>query len=94
MDARCKFSRPPGVPCGLPAPHRWGPLDLCCSHFDELVTAMFDLQSAVRDRRHEDLIKIFEEGTKRSSLAEGSTCEEKWTPRIHIIDEKKKTGES
>jgi hypothetical protein len=93
MDALCKFSKTAGVPCGLPAPHKWGPLDLCCGHFDELVTAMFEIKGTLEDRQHEDFMKIYEDRTNKSSLAEGSTCEEKWTPRIHVIDEKKKPGD-
>jgi hypothetical protein len=74
MDARCKFTRIPGVPCGLPAPHKWGPIDLCCEHFDELVTAMFEIKGAIQDRQHQDFVKIYEERTHKSSLADGAEC--------------------
>lgn len=89
MDAFCKFSQAVGVPCGLPAAHKWGPLDLCCSHFDELVTAMFEIKGAVQDRAHQDFVRIYEERTHRSSFTEGSTCE---TKKVTPID--KKPGES
>jgi hypothetical protein len=81
MEKVCGFSKTAGVPCGLPAPHKWGPLDLCCGHFDELVTAMFEIKGAIQDRQHQDFVRIYEERTHKSSLAEGSTC----NARPHIV---------
>jgi hypothetical protein len=65
MGKLCGFSKTPGVPCGAPAPHQWGSLDLCCSHFDELVTAMFEIKGIVQDRQHQDFVRIYEQRTQR-----------------------------
>jgi len=75
MDALCRFSTERGTVCGLPAPHRWGGLDLCCGHFDELVTAMFDIKGEVQDRQHQEFVRIFEERTHHSATIEGATCD-------------------
>lgn len=77
----CQFSREVGVECRARANHQWGPLFFCCEHFDELVTAMFEIRGAMLDRQHADFVRIYEERTHKSSLAEGSACEEAKGPR-------------
>lgn len=71
----CKFSRQPGgVVCGDPAPHIWGGLRLCCEHFDQLVTAMFEIRGLIHDRQHQDFVNIYEARTQKSATIEGARC--------------------
>jgi hypothetical protein len=71
----CKFTRQPGTEtCGQPAPHIWGALRLCCEHFDQLVTAMFEIRGLIHDRQHKDFLRTYEERTQRSATIEGAPC--------------------
>lgn len=86
----CQFSREVGIECRARANHQWGPLYLCCRHFDELVTAMFEIRDLAAERQHKDFVRIYEERTHKSSQAEGSACGEAKGPRegrVHGEDE-------
>jgi hypothetical protein len=70
----CGFHDRIGHVCGKPAPHMWGSLRMCCGHFDDLVEAMFEIRDAVREREHQDFMKIYESRTHKSSLAKEANC--------------------
>jgi hypothetical protein len=90
MGHLCEFSVVPGRKCGAPAPHLWGGLHLCCSHFDGLVATMSELREAIHDRIHQDFVENHDLPTHQSA-------------RLHVvpnrtytqkIDPEKKSGDT
>lgn len=63
----CGMKKMDGHPCGSIATHHWGPVLLCCPHFDEFIISMFDLAEEVRRRRHSDLVTYFESQRQQAS---------------------------
>ena len=61
---------------------------MCCGHFDDLVSAMFELREAVRERQHQDFVAIYEGRTYKNALAEGAKCE---SILPHVVPKKKDT---
>jgi hypothetical protein len=93
-DPKCQFHRDvTGAECGRPAPHLWGPLRLCCGHFDDLVTAMFEIRGLIHDRQHQDFVDIYEARTHKSATAEGAHCEPTIESVKPFIVPKKKEGD-
>lgn len=87
MPEKCFAKTLDGSECPDLAVHWWGTTTnrvcYCCAHFSVLVQGIFDLQEAVRNRRHEDLVKLFEDNARHSSKLLGMMCR----------DEKKTEGE-
>jgi hypothetical protein len=61
--------------CGQAATHEWGKVRFCCRHFDGLIIALYDLNEAVSERRHTDLVEIYEENMKRTSRLTDVLCQ-------------------
>lgn len=74
MRIPCAMKNADGSPCHVPAVHHWGPVNCCCEHFSRLVEGIYDLQKAVSERRHQDLVKHFEESSKHNSRIQGLMC--------------------
>lgn len=79
-EPTCEFHDRVGHICGKPAPHVWGSLRMCCGHFDDLIEAMFEIRDAVRDREHQDFVKIYEDRTHKSAFLRGAHCDAKKKP--------------
>lgn len=73
----CTFRNPDKTVCGKPAFHNWGPVLMCCDHFDAFVAGMLDLNEAIRDRRHSDFVAEYAKKTQRASVIPGADCDSK-----------------
>jgi hypothetical protein len=47
----------------------------CCDHFSEFIVTLYDLEAAVADRRHVELVKMYEDNVKHLSRLTGTECE-------------------
>jgi hypothetical protein len=73
----CDAREAPGVRCNQRAGHFWSGTYFCCRHFDKFIAAVFEINMAVAESRHADLVRMLEESTKRySRLKTGCTLNE------------------
>jgi hypothetical protein len=77
MGLQCEMKMPDGSRCPELAVHHWGPVNFCCPHFDDLVMALYDLQGAVSENRHEALVQLYEQNSKHLSRMADLHCPEK-----------------
>ena len=61
--------------CGKPGTHLWGRAPFCCPHFDKLVEDIFGIQEDIAVRRHDLLVRYFENQLGRSTKMPGTKCE-------------------
>jgi hypothetical protein len=71
MGGNCDFTQADKSPCTNPATHHWGPVKMCCRHFDQFASGLLDLKDAVRAPRHLEIVEEYNRQTHRSSSIEG-----------------------
>ena len=78
----CTFRNPDKRECGNPASHKWGPVAMCCDHFDQFVAGLLDLKDAITERRHIDIVEEYNRRMKpfNQSTAIGTDCKAKKKP--------------
>lgn len=85
MDFQCTAKKTDRTRCEKPATHYWGSeineaqrTYFCCEHFSLLVREIFDLDEAVdisrAERRHTELVKLYENKTQRLSRLLDKMC--------------------
>lgn len=71
----CAFKNPDKSACANPAAHNWGPVLMCCHHFDLFVGSLLDLNEAIQRRRHTDFVDEYARQCQRASLLPGAKCD-------------------
>lgn len=71
----CVFKNPDKSECLKPATHHWGPVEMCCDHFDLFVDGLLDLKDAIQERRHTEIVEEYNRKCKRPSVLPGAPCD-------------------
>jgi hypothetical protein len=64
-----------GSPCPFPATHYWGPVKMCCRHFDFFVHGgLFNRDAMVPLGSHIDIVREYNEKCERDSILPDADC--------------------
>lgn len=71
---KCDFRMADGTDCPVPASHFWGPVKMCCTHFEEFTDGLLDQRRLPAKPRHIDIVEEYNRQTQRNSLIPGTKC--------------------
>jgi hypothetical protein len=70
-----------GSECPVPASHFWGPVKMCCTHFEEFTAGLIDTAKLPQKPRHIDIVEEYNRQRRKAdetfttSLIPGTKCE-------------------
>jgi hypothetical protein len=65
VQPQCDMRDSLGARCTARATHHWGITHSCCRHYDRITSLLIDLSQAVAERRHAELLALYEKYSRQ-----------------------------